>query len=161
MTKVTLHKVRHKKRPCFQVEGEKTKYRHIYMLRWYSTNGRHHAVTVGDCKRITKREAERARRDKQSKLDCNVESPDKPTKMTLKDFRPYYIERRRQGESDSRPMCLSDQFFALPSDFRAISFEPIALRRHHRQFSRVRVRPRPNKLICARQFAHHFVRQEP
>ena len=99
MTKVTLHKVRYKKRPCLQVDGEKTKYRHAWMLRWYSTNGKHHAITVGDCKKVTKREAERARRDKQSKLDCSVESPDKPTKMALKDFRPYYIDRRRQGEN--------------------------------------------------------------
>ena len=81
MTKVTLHKVsrpRPRGRP-----------RHVWMLRYYDSAGKRCGKTLGDCKQMSKRDAEAIRREKQGRFDCNVEKPDKPTRMTLAAFAAY------------------------------------------------------------------------
>ena len=91
MTKITLHQVarpRPRGRP-----------RKVWMLRWYGTDGKRRGETLGECRTVSKRDAESVRRDKQSKLDCGVIKPDKPRRMTLAGFSDHYQERRRQGDT--------------------------------------------------------------
>ena len=91
MTKVTLHKVsrpRPRGRP-----------RHVWMLRWYGTDGKRYGETLGEVGKVTKREVSAVRREKQSKFDCKLERPDKPKQMTLSEFHPYYLDRRQRGDA--------------------------------------------------------------
>jgi hypothetical protein len=69
------------------------------MLRWYGTDGKRYGETLGEVGKVTKREVSGVRREKQSKLDCKLEKPDKPKQMTLSEFHPYYLDRRRRGDA--------------------------------------------------------------
>ncbi|MCH7567410.1 MAG: hypothetical protein IH787_07125, partial [Nitrospirae bacterium] len=87
MTKITLHKV-NRERP----RGSPRK---VWMLRWYGTDGTRHGETFGDCRRVSKRDAEAVRRDKQSKMDCGIVRPDKPRRLGLDEF----LDRDREASS--------------------------------------------------------------
>ncbi len=81
MTKITLHQVarpRPRGRP-----------RKVWMLRWYGTDGKRRGETLGECRTVSKRDAEAVRRDKQSKMDCGIVRPDKPARMTLQELAAY------------------------------------------------------------------------
>ena len=92
MTKITLNKVKRRGRMDRRVRA-------VWMLRWYGTDGKRYGETIGECKKLTKRNAEAIRRSKQSKLDCNVVQADRPKKFTLGVFLGYYQEQRRQGNT--------------------------------------------------------------
>ena len=92
MTKITLNKVKRKGRTDRRVRA-------VWMLRWYGTEGKRYGETIGDCKKMSKRDAQAVRRSRQSKLDCDIVGPDRPKKMTLGVFLGYYQEQRRQGNT--------------------------------------------------------------
>ncbi len=92
MTKITLNKVKRRGRTDRRVRA-------VWMLRWYGTDGKRYGETIGECKKLTKRDAEAIRRSKQSKLDCNIVRPDRPKKINLGVFLAHYQEQRRQGNT--------------------------------------------------------------
>ncbi len=96
MTKVELHKFKRPRPPG--KDGKARKPREVWMLRWVA-DGKRCGETIGDCTTMSKRDAAAARREKQSKYDCKVESPIRPTRMPLAVFRPFYLDRRRRGDA--------------------------------------------------------------
>ena len=96
MTKVELHKFKRPRPPG--KDGKARRPREVWMLRWVA-EGKRYGKTIGDCKTMSRRDAAAVRREKQSRYDCRVESPKRPKKMTLAEFRPFYLDRRRQGDA--------------------------------------------------------------
>lgn len=91
MTKVTLHRIKRK-------AGA------VWLLRWYGESGRRFGEVIGECKKLAKKDAEAARREKQGKLDNRIEEPDRPRRMTLEAFASLYMKRRERGDvAPSRP----------------------------------------------------------
>ncbi len=60
--------------------------RYVWMLRWDDSNGRDCGETVGDCRTMTRRQAEAIRRDRQGKLDNGLVKPDRPKRLNLTEF---------------------------------------------------------------------------
>ncbi len=96
MTKVELHKFKRPRPPG--KDGKARRPREVWMLRWVA-DGKRYGETIGDCKTMSRRDAAAVRREKQSRYDCRVESPKRPKKMTLAEFRPFYLDRRRRGDT--------------------------------------------------------------
>ena len=81
-TKVTLHKVsrpRPRGRP-----------RHVWMLRWYC-DGKRYGETIGDCKKMAKRDAAALRDDKQSTFKSGQVRADKPEDVTVGELVDLYV----------------------------------------------------------------------
>ncbi len=92
MTRVTLHKVKRKRGAS-------------WVLRWFGNDGRRYGEAIGDARTMPKRDAEAERRAKQGKLDCRVESPDRPGAMTLDNF----LKRDRQAVAvDLKPRTIAE-----------------------------------------------------
>lgn len=85
MIRVTLHEVRN---------GNNV----VRMLRWRA-GGKRCGETLGKVKEISKREAEARRREKQAAFIKGTESPNRPDRMTLRQFMDRYADRRRQGDN--------------------------------------------------------------
>ncbi|MCP3903799.1 MAG: tyrosine-type recombinase/integrase [Planctomycetes bacterium] len=66
--------------------------RKVWLIRWYGTDGRRYCETIGVVGKLTKREAEAIRRDKQSKIDCNVTRPNRPKRITLSALIDRHVE---------------------------------------------------------------------
>ena len=77
-TGVTLRKI---KRPV-----KNSKVRFEWHLRWHGTDGKHYCRKLADCRQMTKREAEKRRRDFQVEMDRKEIPRDKPQSMTLDEF---------------------------------------------------------------------------
>ncbi len=81
MTTISL-KIIQRKRPNGQPKP-------VWQLRWFDGNGQHRGKTIGDCAKVSKREAEAIRRDHQSKVDCGVIKADPPARHTLAEYAVY------------------------------------------------------------------------
>ena len=81
MTMVTLKRV---KRP-----RPRGRPRCVWMLRWHAPDGKQPGETIGDCRTMSKREAEAIRRARQGKLDCGLTKPTRPKRMTLAELTAY------------------------------------------------------------------------
>jgi integrase len=131
MTKVTLHKVKRPRPPG--KDGKDKPPRQVWMLRWYGSDGKRYGETIGDCRKVSKREAGGRRREKQSKLDCHQESPDKPKRMTLAEF----LRRDREAVNiDVKPRTIEEMngaakhaTAALGSDFDIRAVDHVAVGR--------------------------------
>lgn len=75
---MTLRKI---KRPV-----KNGKLRFEWHLRWHGTDGKHYCRKLADCSRMTKREAEKRRREFQVEMDRKEIPRDKPQSMTLDEF---------------------------------------------------------------------------
>ncbi len=79
--------------------------RKVWLLRWTTTDGRQPCEIIGDAAKVTKREAEAARRELQGKLDNDLAPRDRPKRMTLADF----LGRDREVAAlNLRPRSLTD-----------------------------------------------------
>ena len=108
--KVALKRLR-RKRP-----GGKG-HREVWMLRWPDGKGRVLAETIGDCRTMTKTEAQALRRDKQGKLDNRLIRADRPEKMTLAQF----VERDKATiAADVKPTTLIEYRIAADHAIAAI-----------------------------------------
>ena len=88
MTTVTLQRNKRKLRPTKKGED---RYRKVWQLRWYGTDGRRYCETIGDAKTMAKRDAEAVRREKQTDFDSDRENPVAPDKVTVSDLVEQYI----------------------------------------------------------------------
>ena len=86
MKTTTIH-LKRVKRP-----GNGRQDRHVWSLRWFETNGKQRFETVGDCKLVTKRQAEAIRRRRQSEMDGGTAPRDQPTAITIDGFRGYLAD---------------------------------------------------------------------
>ena len=75
---MTLRKIKRRAKNC--------KVRFEWHLRWHGTDGKHYCRKLADCRQMTKREAEKHRRDFQVEMDRNEIPRDKPQSMTLEEF---------------------------------------------------------------------------
>jgi len=64
----------------------------VWMARWYGTNGKRYAKTLGDVSKMTKREAKSDVREMQGKMDNHLAPVNKPRKVTLGDFIKHDLE---------------------------------------------------------------------
>ncbi len=69
----------------------------VWLLRWYA-EGKRANKTLGRVKDLSKREAEMMRREKELAFNKGTESPNRPNRMTLRQFIDQYADRRRQGD---------------------------------------------------------------
>ena len=69
----------------------------VWLLRWYA-EGKRANKTLGRVKDLSKREAEMMRREKELAFNKGAESPNRPDRMTLRQFIDQYADRRRQGD---------------------------------------------------------------
>ncbi len=106
--KVQLKKVR-RKRP-------RGKVREVWMLRWPDGKGRILAETIGEIGKVTKREAEALRRDKQGKIDCGVIPAHRAARMTLAQL----AEHDRESIADLRYKTLLEHDHAVAHAKRVI-----------------------------------------
>lgn len=81
-TSIHLRKI---KRP---LKGDRV--RCEWHLRWFGTDGKHYCHKLGDCNRMTKREAEAKRRTFQVEIDRSTIPRDKPKAMALGEFAEYH-----------------------------------------------------------------------
>ncbi len=75
---MTLQKIKRRTKNC--------KVRFEWHLRWHGTDGKHYCRKLADCRQMTKREAEKHRREFQVEMDRNEVPRDKPQSMTLEEF---------------------------------------------------------------------------
>ncbi len=79
--------------------------RGVWQLRWFDADGRRRGETIGKLGQLTRRDALAIRRDKQSKMDCGLERPDKPKRMSLEEF----LRRDREAVAiDVKPTTLRE-----------------------------------------------------
>ena len=80
--RVTLHKVHRRLRG-----GGTSSY---WTLRWFGTDGaKRHSQAVGRIGKVTKAEAQRARRQKETELGSGQAPRDRPKRMKLREFLEY------------------------------------------------------------------------
>jgi len=77
--------------------------REEWHLRWHGTDGRHYCKKLGDCGKLTKREAEAQRRTFQVEMDRKEVPRDKPRAMTLEQFAEHHNAMIR---TDRKPSTL-------------------------------------------------------
>ncbi len=109
MISVSLYKTRRSSR--------KNPNRLVWQIRWKGTDGKRFCETIDDCSRLTKRQAEAIRRDKQSKIDCGVVPPNRPRRITL----AALIEQDKAAiEGDVRPTTMLEYGHATAHAFEAL-----------------------------------------
>ena len=81
-TSVHLRKIKRPTNDC------KVKYE--WHLRWHGTDGKHYCKKLDDCSKMTKREAEKHRRDFQTELDRKEVPRNKARPMTLEEFCKFH-----------------------------------------------------------------------
>ena len=59
---------------------------YVWQLRWHGRDGKHYCRSIGHAGQVSKREAERARRELQGKLDHGIVKPDRNDRLTLSQF---------------------------------------------------------------------------
>jgi integrase len=138
MTKVTLHKVVRPRR-----NGTS---RLVWTLRWYGTDGKRRGETVGDVKKVSRRQAQAARRAKQSKLDCGIERPERPRRMTLADF----LRRDREAVAiDLKPKTILELRAAADHATAALGRDFDVRRLDHAAVGRIKKHLADKKLSAA------------
>lgn len=83
-TKLELHKMK-RKRP----DGRT---RHVWMIRWYGTDGKRYGETIGEVGKLSKRDAESMLRKRQGDFDHGEVPIDKPETITLAAFEQFHSE---------------------------------------------------------------------
>ena len=112
MTKVRLKRFKRK-----QPNG---KDRYVWMLRWDGSNGRDCGETIGDCRTMTRRQAEAIRRDRQGKIDNRLIPRDRPKRMALQEF----LHRDREAvEVDVKPKTIEELRIAANHAIRALGVD--------------------------------------
>lgn len=112
MAKVTLHKV---KRPTQRAPN-----RRVWMLRWYDTHGKRCGETIGEVGKVSKRDAEATRHDREVKMDMGVVKRDRPEKISLSEF----IRRDREAiQADVKPTTLLEYDHAANHALKALGGE--------------------------------------
>lgn len=107
MTNISLHNV-------------KRKNSRVWMLRWYDSQGRRCGETIGKVGKMTKRQADYARRDKQGKIDNKLVPLDRPQKMALSEF----LRRDREAvEVDIKAKSIEELRTAANHAIRALGGE--------------------------------------
>ena len=70
--------------------GRNGRFRYDWTLRWFQTDGIERSEKIGDASTMSKREAERIRRDFQAKMDAGAAPRDRPREMTLEQFVEFH-----------------------------------------------------------------------
>ena len=78
--------------------GRNGRFRYDWTLRWFQTDGIERSEKIGDASTMSKREAERIRRDFQAKMDAGAAPRDRPREMTLEQF----VKFHEQAIADDR-----------------------------------------------------------
>lgn len=88
MTRVELHKMKRK--------GGRV----VWLLRWWGTDGKRLGETIGEVGTMSKRDAERMQREKQSLFDGGEVAIDKPKEITLTMFEKWHRDIARAELSE-------------------------------------------------------------
>lgn len=114
--KVELHRVKRK--------GDRV----VWMMRWRATDGRRYGETIGDVEKITKREALRIIRERQSGMDTGQLHATRPTKRTLSQFRDYIRDAARTSVRPRTVEAITQAFdhaiAALGAEIHVASITP-------------------------------------
>ncbi|MHC4092455.1 MAG: tyrosine-type recombinase/integrase [Planctomycetota bacterium] len=60
--------------------------RKVWQLRWHGTDGKRYCETIGDCAKMTKRDAADVQRERQGKVDNHLTPINRPKRMTFAEF---------------------------------------------------------------------------
>jgi integrase len=127
MTDVRLYKAKRQTRLCPE--------RRVWMLRWVGTDGRRYCETLGDADTLSKRDAERLRRARQSRMDCNEVPVNRPPRLSLAEL----LDRHREAvRTDVRATTLIEYEHAARHAIAALGREIALDRIGHAEVARVK-----------------------
>jgi len=91
--------------------------RKVWQLRWYGGDGTRYGEIIGDCSRMTKREANARRKEKEAAFRSHEIPVDRPRKMTLAQFKTYVQE---SYQTDMRATTMIEMQIALDHAIKAL-----------------------------------------
>ena len=91
--------------------------RKVWQLRWYGRDGTRYGEIIGDCAKMTKREANARRKAKEAAFSSQETPVDRPRKMTLTQFKVYVQE---SYQTDMRPSTMIEMQIALDHAINAL-----------------------------------------
>ena len=91
--------------------------RKVWQLRWYGRDGTRYGEIIGDCAKMTKREANATRKAKEAAFSSQETPVDRPRKMTLTQFKVYVQE---SYQTDMRATTMIEMQNALKHAIKAL-----------------------------------------
>lgn len=84
--------------------------RRVWVLRWSESGGVERFETLGDCREMSRREAESILRSRQGEMDTGAFPRNRPSRLSLAEFRKYATESL---EGDLKPATIASYDLAI------------------------------------------------